>query len=177
MELSTVVNALLLCVFNVAFMVSGIFLNSVVIISLWRSSQLRKKLCYFTILVLSCFDLAVVTLMHPIYMSATFFAFLGNENDMLDVIRFYLAFATNGFSMFALLVLNIERFLHGFSIPVLSSNISYETETYISSGRFDDFMDKSVVNISLDHELKNIGPSIINDNCCSIIVVVHLPKQ
>ena len=47
-------------------MVAGIILNSVVIISLLRSSQLRKKLCYFTILVLSCGDLAEVTIVQPL---------------------------------------------------------------------------------------------------------------
>ena len=64
MDLGTLINTALLCLFNVAFMVAGIFLNSVVLVSLWRSSQLRKKLCYFMILVLSCFDLAVVAIMH-----------------------------------------------------------------------------------------------------------------
>ena len=50
------INAIILCVLNGFFMVTGIILNSVVIISLWRSSQHRKKLCYFTIFVLSCFE-------------------------------------------------------------------------------------------------------------------------
>jgi hypothetical protein len=54
--------SLFLCMINIIFMVAGIFLNSVVIISLWISSQFRKKLCYFMILVLSCFDLAVTVL-------------------------------------------------------------------------------------------------------------------
>ena len=42
------------------FFFSGVFLNSVVIISFWRSVQLRKKLCYFMIMVLSCCDLLAV---------------------------------------------------------------------------------------------------------------------
>ena len=70
MHLSTVINASFLCLFNVALMIAGIFFNSVVIISLWRSSQLRKKLCYFMILVLSCFDLAVVAILHPFHISS-----------------------------------------------------------------------------------------------------------
>ena len=111
MELSTVVNTSFLCVFNVIFMITGIFLNYVVIISPWKSSQLRKKLCYFTILVLSCFDLAAVAIMHPIQISTTISIAFGKYNNMQEVIRFYLANAINGLSMFALLVLNIERFL------------------------------------------------------------------
>ena len=46
-------------------MVAGIFQNSVVVISLWRSTQLLKKLCYYLIFLLSCFDLAVVSLVNP----------------------------------------------------------------------------------------------------------------
>ena len=108
---STVVNTALLRLFNVAFMVSGIFLNSVVIINLWRSSQLRKKLCYFMILVLSCFDLAVVAIMNPLQIASTISVALGKYNDMQEARRFYIGVSLNGFSMLALLVLNIERFL------------------------------------------------------------------
>ena len=111
MDLSTAINTSFLCVFNVIFMIAGIFLNSVVIISLWRSSQLRKKLCYFTILVLSCFDLAAVAIMHPIQISTTISIAFGKYSNTQEVIRFYLANAINSLSMFALLVLNIERFL------------------------------------------------------------------
>ena len=57
-----------LCVVNGFFTLAGIFLNSVVIISLWKSSQLRRKTCYFMILVLSCFDLGVVMVGHPTIM-------------------------------------------------------------------------------------------------------------
>jgi uncharacterized membrane protein YraQ (UPF0718 family) len=59
MDPNTFINTLLLFLVNVAFMVAGIFLNVVVIISLSRSLQLRNKLCYIMILVLFCFDLAV----------------------------------------------------------------------------------------------------------------------
>ena len=111
MDLSTVTNAFFLCVFNVAFMIAGIFFNSVVIISLWRSSQLGKKLCYFMILVLSCFDLAVVAIVHPVQISSTISILLGKYHDIQEGVRFYIGIALNGFSMLALFVLNIERFL------------------------------------------------------------------
>ena len=111
MYLSTVINALFLCLFNIAFMIAGIFLNSVVIISLLRSSKLGKKLCYFMIFVLSCFDLAVVAIVHPLQISSTISVSLEKYNDMQKYIRFYIGSALTGFSMLALFVLNIERFL------------------------------------------------------------------
>ena len=52
---------------NVLFFVSGICLNSLVILSFWRSSQLRKKLCYFTIMILSCCDCLVPSPFIPIH--------------------------------------------------------------------------------------------------------------
>ena len=58
------INKLLLCTINILFLFSGIILNSIVIFSL-MNSQLRRKLCYFMILVMACFDLAVVIVLHP----------------------------------------------------------------------------------------------------------------
>jgi hypothetical protein len=56
-------NKFLLCTVNVLFAFAGIILNSIVIISFLKS-QLRRKLCYFMILILACFDLAVATVLH-----------------------------------------------------------------------------------------------------------------
>ncbi len=105
-------NVVFLCIINIIFMVAGIFLNSVVIISLWRSRQLRKKLCYFMILVLSCFDLAVVTIIHPLLITSTIYSF--EEIDGVREharVRVSIGFVLCGSSMSALFMLNVERFL------------------------------------------------------------------
>ena len=111
MHLNTFLNALSLCLLNISFLVVGTFLNSVVIISLWRSSQLRKKLCYFMILVLSCFDLAVVTITHPIIVLSTILWSKQMYEEKIDFTRMNTSILLSGFSIFALLTLNIERFL------------------------------------------------------------------
>ena len=105
------INVFFLWLVNSVFMIVGIFLNSVVIISLWRSSQLRKKLCYFMILVLSCADLMVVTIVHPVLIFCTTSAFLEKYDIVQDGIKLYISVILSGFSMHALFVLNIERFL------------------------------------------------------------------
>ena len=92
-------------------MVAGIFLNSVVIISFWRSRQLRKKLCYFTILVLSCFDLAVVSITHPFFITSTIYYFLEDVDEIRRNTRISITFMLYGFSISALFALNVERFL------------------------------------------------------------------
>ena len=106
-----VINPLFLLLFNVVFLIVGVFLNSVVIVSIWRSFQLRKKLCYFMILVLSCVDLAGVVIIHPLQISSTVLVFLGKYDNMQEVIRIHMLIALNGSSLLALFVLNIERFL------------------------------------------------------------------
>ena len=111
MEPNTLINALFLCLVNVVFMIAGILLNVVVIISLWRSSQLRKKLCYFMILVLSCFDLAVVSITHPLLILSTILWSMEINHGEIEVTRVYTRTLLGGFSMIALLTLTIERFL------------------------------------------------------------------
>lgn len=119
MHLGTVIHTLLLCFLNVCLMVAGVFLNSVVIISIWRSSQLRKKRCYFMILVLSCFDLPVVAVTHPVLTSSTIFLALGQYDTVGGVAcKLYICVTLQGFSMLALFVLNLERFL-ALSYPFL----------------------------------------------------------
>ena len=60
MESIYFINLVFIFAVNVFFFFSGICLNSLVILSFWRFVQLRKKLCYFMIMVLSCCDLLAV---------------------------------------------------------------------------------------------------------------------
>ena len=107
----TLINAILLCFLNTSFMVVGIILNSAVIISQWRSSQLRKKLCYFTIFVLSCFDLGVVAIVQPLLMLSTILWSMQMYSAQIESTRIFMGPLLFRSSMFALLTLSVERFL------------------------------------------------------------------
>ena len=103
------VSASFLCVFNVAFMIAGIFLNSVVIISLRRSSQLRKKLCHFVLniervlaLIYSFVHHTSVTKRRPIFLLVTMM--------ILFVIVLSLPYFNNKISLVLLSVLCIPMF-------------------------------------------------------------------
>ena len=109
MDANTFIQAVFLCLLNVSFMVVGIFLNAVVIISLRRWSQLRNKLGYFMIFVLSCFDLAVVAVIHPSLILATILWTV--QNDEGRIARTHVSVLLTGFSLISLLTLNFERFL------------------------------------------------------------------
>ena len=82
------------------------------IISIWKSSQLRKKLCHFMIMVLSGFDLVTIVTNYPgILLLLT--SWLKEDYDLLLNCRMYLHFvvAFLGFSFHVLLVMSIERYL------------------------------------------------------------------
>jgi hypothetical protein len=63
------------------------------------------------ILVLSCFDLAVVSITHPLVIASAIYLPIEGIQQIREVRRVIITFALCGFSMFALFTLNIERFL------------------------------------------------------------------
>ena len=106
---------------NICFMITGILLNSVVIISFLISFQLRRKVCYFMILVLSCFDLAVIIINHPLLIYLRILlsektddqgnAEFTKQQESVIVSLEWVMFSIVACSMLALLTLNVERFL------------------------------------------------------------------
>ena len=106
MDSKVYIQLIFLCVVNVMFICSGIILNTLVIVSFWKSSAyLRSKVCYFMIMLLSCFDFLVVITSHPLIIVHLVFA-LNEEHHLLTVTRIY-----RRFSIIALLVMTIERYL------------------------------------------------------------------
>ena len=103
---------------NVVFMAAGIFLNIIIVLSFYRSSQLQKKVSYFMILVLSCSDLSVVSVVHPLLISSIVSAYLGNEKKSLEFARVGATVFVESLSLNALVALSIERFL-ALSYPFL----------------------------------------------------------
>ena len=113
MESIYFINLIFIFAVNVFFFFSGICLNSLVILSFWRSVQLRKKLCYFMIMLLSCCDLLAVLTNNPLIAFITMSWLTGK----VDVYARWTAISltsTNSFlvfSFFALLVMNFDRYL------------------------------------------------------------------
>ncbi len=122
MELYRLINLIFLCIVNDLFEFAGIFLNSVVIISLWKSAKLRKGTANFMILVLSSYDLLVVVLGHPtVILAAVTWSIGDNSSAHWTTIRsegYHLAEVativsnyTQSFSMAALLTMTIDRYM------------------------------------------------------------------
>ena len=113
MEFIYFLNLIVIFVVSILFFFPGICLNSLVIASFLRSVQLRKKLCYFTIMILSCCDLLVVLTAHS-------FTALGTMLRLTEKITVYpwwlkmcnrLSQTFVGFSLVALLVISVDRYL------------------------------------------------------------------
>ena len=113
MELSYIINLIFIVALNVLFFVSGICLNSLVILSFWRPVQLRKKLCYFMIMVLSCCDLLAVLTNHPLEALFTILRLTEKFDAYPSWVEISTKFSSNfpGFSLLALLVMNFDRYL------------------------------------------------------------------
>ena len=109
---SRYINFIFLAMFNGVFFILGNFLNSVVIVALLRSRQHLKTLCSFMILVVTCFDLATVTVCHPLIITSSYIWSTGDyeATNIYHRIKKYSTILFH-FSFMALLVMNIDRFL------------------------------------------------------------------
>ena len=113
MEFVYFVNLIFIFVVNILFFFSGISLNTLVIVRFWRSVQLRKKLCYFMIMILSCCDFLFALTSHP---TTTLTAMLW-LTEMFNVYPGWLVIQLNVsnicilFSLLALLVMSVDRYL------------------------------------------------------------------
>ena len=112
MDLSVSIHLRFLCVVNIIFTFFGIISNTLVIASFWKSSQLRKKLSHFMIMVLSFFDLLSVITNHSGLLLYLIFWFR-EDYELLPKIRIYAHFVTVflACSFHALFVTSIERYL------------------------------------------------------------------
>ena len=113
MESYYFINLIFIFAVNVFFFFSGICLNSLVILSFWRSVQLGKKLCYFMIMVLSCCDLLTLLTNSPLQAFITMSWLTGklDVNARWPHISLSSTSVFFVFSYYALLVMNFDRYL------------------------------------------------------------------
>ena len=113
MEFRYLINLIFILCVNVLLFFLGTCLNCLVILTFWRSPQLRKRLCYFMIMVLSCCDLLAILTKHPFMILVPILWFTG-KLDVYPVwveVFSWLSIIFPGFSLVALLVMNFDRYL------------------------------------------------------------------
>ena len=169
MELNFFINMIFIFAVNVLFFFSGICLNSLVILSFWRSAQLRKKLCYFMIMVLSCCDLLAVLTNHPLLALIAMF-WLTEKVDVFPAwMGVYLSLVTmcNGFSLLAVLVMNLDRYL-AISFPIFH-------RTSVTKGRLQTLLVIQIIfNVALTQIFVN-GLAIPQKYFILLFLVIYAP--
>ena len=167
MESIYFINLIFIFAVNVFFFFSGICLNTLVILSFWRSAQLRKKLCYFMIMVLSCCDLLTVLTNNPLMALITMSWLTGN----LDVnarwphnsLRLTTVFL--GFSLFALLVMNFDRYLATY-YPIFH-------RTSVTKGRLLTLLAILII-VEITLAVMSVNEFVISDGVHAIILCILL---
>ena len=113
MEAKVYVQLIFLCVLDIFFFFSGVVLNTLVIITILKLRQLRKKLCNFMIMMLSCFDLLAVVAFDSILLLYLFTRITENYDVFNKYVKIYwhLSQLSSCLSMNALMLMCIERYL------------------------------------------------------------------
>ena len=119
MESGSFISLILIFALNLLFFFSGTVLNSLVILSFWKSTQLRKKLCYFMIMVLSCCDLLAVSTNNPTLAFIAMLWFTGKRdvNARWIIILTKVTSVSQCLSLIALFVMEFDRYL-AISYPI-----------------------------------------------------------
>jgi hypothetical protein len=105
------VNYAIGCALNIILTISAIFLNSLTVITYWKSPQLRRKSSYFLIMLLSVNDLLVGILGNANHALTLALTLNGNSKCVRYILVDLLAFPTAAISFTTLFTLNVERYL------------------------------------------------------------------
>ena len=104
-------NVIAACIVNIIFALGGTFLSSLVMFVFLYSSQLKNKTCHFLIMVLSCIDLVVVVVIHPLGILYAINKFTGNHVFVYETLYGYSISIAGSLSASAFLVMNTERYI------------------------------------------------------------------
>ena len=168
MALNHFINMIFLFVVNVLFFLTGMCLNSLVLLSFWKYAQLRKNVCHFMILVLSCCDLLTVLTNHSLMAVITMLWLTGKLNNFPDWVDISVN-RTNfvlGFSLDALVVMSIDRYLAAF-YPIFH-------RTSVTKGRLLTLLGMLIL-IEITLDVLCITHVLFYQKCLLIFLVITIP--
>lgn len=99
------------CIVNLIFALGGTFLNSLVLLVFFSSSLLRSKVSYFLIMVLSCIDLVVVVIAHPLAVLYLIRGLTRNHVCIYTKLCYHSGVLLGTLSGYTLLAMNVERYV------------------------------------------------------------------
>lgn len=107
------INLIFISALTILFFCSGILLNTLILLSFWKSAHLRKKTFHFMIMVISCCDLLVVVSNNPLIAVGCILWLTGKLT--LDSKWIFISLKMTNIpiaaSLFALLVMSLDRYL------------------------------------------------------------------
>ena len=116
------VNRSVLIVFNVILIFSTVFLNLLSVVTIRKSSQLKRKQCYFVILIQSAVDFGVGIVSIPFFVVFLALPLFDIDNCLAFVVLAVSSFPLPAFSLITLFAMTIERYigvLHPYSYQPL----------------------------------------------------------
>ena len=92
-------------------LLSATVLNGISVMAITKSPQLKKKICYFVVLIQSVADFGVGVLSTPLFIYCALSPFLHSVNCAFVVLAFGTTFIPSGVSIITLSVMNLERYV------------------------------------------------------------------
>ena len=99
------------CLVNAILAMLGTFMNALVVAVFWKSPNLRNKVSYFMIMLLSCNDMCVTIIVHPLFVMNSIAEITQNSKCVYKMVYQTSAVMLSGMSYLTFLVMNIERYL------------------------------------------------------------------
>ena len=106
-----VVAQVIYCLASAVLIIPIVLLNGISVFTIWKSSHLKAKLCYFLIVILSIFDLAVGVISVPANIALAALELRGIASCVDAVILEAIVFVPPGISMTITCLLTLERYL------------------------------------------------------------------
>ena len=116
-----VVSQAIYCVASGTLIIPTVTLNGISVLTIWKSSHLKAKFCYFLILVQSIFDIAVGVISVPTNIAVAALELRGIASCLDIVVVEAIAFIPVGVSLSTICLLTFERYIHEYFAPNISS--------------------------------------------------------
>jgi hypothetical protein len=120
-----VVNQVITSVAMCILMIPVILLNSITVLTIWKSQQMRAKVCHFPVFIQSMADLSVGLLTLPLFSYLHLREVFGSPDCVLSFVFSTIAFIPWGLSLAALCALTFERYM-GVLHPI--AHLNYVTK-------------------------------------------------
>ena len=105
------INNVLGCIVNAILAILGTFLNGLVVLVFWKTPVLRTKIAYFSLMLLSCIDMCVAVIVHPLFLLNSVTEITQTSSCAYKMVYQTSAIILSGMSYFTFFVMNIERYL------------------------------------------------------------------